>query len=161
MGASIKDVHTPPWGRGVCQKRAIVGKGEGMHFVLTTYTFFKPFVTKVTLLNLLHSKNIWLIRSVFRSQKTKFTLLKINFWKMYFAFSYFEKKCRKNLVNSLFYAINKNCLLFQTNDLIHKKEKLLTRLTEAEVLQRNLDRRSQIVSAFLRYSWHNPDICNF
>ena len=39
---------------------------------------------------------------------------------------------------------------FQTNELILKKEKLLVRLNEAEVLQNNLDRRSKIVAAFLR-----------
>merc|ERR1712218_137684 len=38
----------------------------------------------------------------------------------------------------------------ETNELILKKEKLLVRLNEAEVLQNNLDRRSKIVAAFLR-----------
>ena len=44
----------------------------------------------------------------------------------------------------------KRIISFQTNELILKKEKLLVRLNEAEVLQNNLDRRSKIVAAFLR-----------
>ena len=45
----------------------------------------------------------------------------------------------------------KRIISFQTNELILKKEKLLVRLNEAEVLQNNLDRRSKIVAAFLRW----------
>ena len=129
-----------------------------MHCVLTTYTFFEPFVTKVTLLNFWISKENC-ISKIYGSSKPSSDRRKLNShlnWLMAKCISHFPF-WTKNLVNSLFYAVKKNCLLFQTNDLIHKKEKLLTRLTEAEVLQCNLDRRSRIVSAFLRYSWHNPD----
>ena len=60
-----------------------------------------------------------------------------------------DKSVKKNIAMIIIISFER-IISFQTNELILKKEKLLVRLNEAEVLQNNLDRRSKIVAAFLR-----------